>query len=98
MNNGIRDIIRQYIVDNFLLGEAADFNDSQSLLQTGVVDSTGILELVTFLEEHYGMVIADEEMLPINLDSVDNIAAFVSRKQNTADGLSSLAQSSVPLK
>ena len=82
MTNDARAVLRQYIVENFLLGGDTDLGNSQSLLQTGVVDSTGILELVTFIEETYGISVADEEMLPENLDTLDNLAAFVLRKRS----------------
>ncbi len=74
--------IKQYILQNFLFTtDEAALANSDSLLQKGVVDSTGILELITHLEERYAIKVLDEEMLPANLDSVDTIAAFVARKR-----------------
>ena len=75
------DEIRAYIVDNFLLGGDQELSPSQSLLESGVVDSTGVLELVGFLEQSYGIQVQDADLVPENLDTIDNIAAFVRRKQ-----------------
>jgi acyl carrier protein len=77
----IEQEIRQFIIDNFLFGEleATLFNDD-SLLDRGIIDSTGVLELVTFLEDKYGMKIQDDELVPKNLDSVNGLVQFVSRK------------------
>ncbi len=76
----IEQSVRGYIVENFLLGDAGDFTNTQSLLDEGVIDSTGVLELVMFLEENHAINVADDEMVPENLDSVSNIAGFVRRK------------------
>jgi acyl carrier protein len=77
----IEQEIRQFIIDNFLFGEleAKLFNDD-SLLDRGIIDSTGVLELVTFLEDKYGMKIQDDELVPKNLDSVNGLVQFVNRK------------------
>jgi acyl carrier protein len=77
--------VRAYIVENFIMGGNADhLKNSDSFMETHVVDSTGFLELVTFLEETYGFAVLDEEMVPENLDSLDNIDAYVQRKLVTA--------------
>jgi len=73
--------IRAYIVDNFLLGSEGGLTASDSLLETGVVDSTGVIELVAFLEEAYSIEVADEDLVPENLDSIANMTAFVTRKR-----------------
>ena len=72
--------IRDFVVANFLFGEADGLQNDVSFLDTGIVDSTGILELITFLESTFGIKVETEEMLPENLDSVNNVAAFVQRK------------------
>ncbi|MEO8807000.1 MAG: acyl carrier protein [Burkholderiaceae bacterium] len=73
--------VRAYIVENFIMGGNADhLKDCDSFMETHVVDSTGFLELVTFLEETYHFAVLDEEMVPENLDSLDNIDAYVKRK------------------
>jgi len=76
----MRDKIRLYIVDNFLFGESQGLEDSTSLLETGVVDSTGILEVVNFLETEFPIKIEDEELIPEHLDSINNIYNFLEGK------------------
>jgi acyl carrier protein len=81
----MRTTIRGYIIDNFLFGDTEPLtDDGMSLLDNGIIDSTGVMELVAFLEGDLGLSIADEELVPANLDSVDNLVAFVGRKQNVA--------------
>jgi acyl carrier protein len=78
----IKEQVRAYIVDNFLLRKKADaLKDDTSFLAQGILDSTGVVELVSFLEESYGIRIADEEIVPENLDSLDAIDAYVTRKR-----------------
>lgn len=78
----IAESVRAFIVDNFMFGvEDENLSSSDSFLENGIIDSTGILELVTHIESEYGITVADEEMLPENLDSLDNVASFVARKQ-----------------
>lgn len=74
--------IRNFVIENLLLGEEEkDFADDQSFLESGLIDSTGILEVIAFLEEEYEITIEDEEMIPDNLDSIDNIVAFLRTRQ-----------------
>ena len=76
--------LRHFIVDNFLFGDQSGrfaFSDSDSLQELGIVDSTGVLELVCHIQERYGIAVADEELVPDNLDSVDRIARFIVRKR-----------------
>lgn len=74
--------IRQYINNNFLLGARdTSYSDTDSLLDLHILDSTGVLELILFLEETWGVQVADNEMVPENLDSVAAIAAYVQRKR-----------------
>lgn len=76
--------IRNFIVENFMMGMNPDeLSDSDSLLDKGIIDSTGVLELVGFLEENYRIQIEDEELVPENLDSVDNLASFIQKKQSS---------------
>jgi len=72
--------IREYIAENFLFGDASQLDPDESFLDKGIIDSTGILEIIMFLEEQFGVKVADNEMLPENLDSINNIVRFVSRK------------------
>ncbi len=82
MVDTVRSEIRTFIVDNFLFGQdGAGIPDDQSFLQSGIIDSTGLLELVGFIEQRYGIVIEDRELLPENLDSLQQVSAFVVRKQ-----------------
>ena len=76
--------IRRYIVEQFLFGQDADLTDSSSFLDKGILDSTGVLELVAHLESTYGIKVSDDELLPDNLDSIDLICAFIDRKTRTA--------------
>lgn len=78
----VKKTVRQYIADNFMMGESgAEIGDEQSFLDHHIIDSTGFIEMVTFLESHYGIQIKDEEMIPENLDSLANIARFIAFKQ-----------------
>ncbi len=78
----IEKTIREYIIDNFLMGESSRLPDNTvSFLDNGIIDSTGVLELVTFVEETFGITIEDDELLPENLDSVYNLADFIRRKK-----------------
>jgi acyl carrier protein len=73
--------IRKFIADNFLFGrDAGALKDGDSFLEGGIIDSTGVLELVGFIEQHFGVKISDVELLPDNLDSIDRVAKFVQRK------------------
>jgi acyl carrier protein len=77
----IRAQVRRYIEDNFLMGaRGRSVADPESFLDNHILDSTGFLELITFLEEHYRIEIDNEEMVPENLDSLLNVEAFVKRK------------------
>jgi acyl carrier protein len=75
-----REIIREFIHKNFILDEGDHLKDEDSLLEKGVIDSTGVLELVAFIEEKYGITVEDEELIPENLDSIRNIAEFIWQK------------------
>lgn len=77
--------IRAFIVENFLFGdESHPLKDETSLIDNDMIDSTGILELVTFLEERFGLRVADADIVPANLDSIERIAGFVERKGGRA--------------
>lgn len=76
--------IRSYILENYLFtDDESALGNQDSFLEKGILDSTGILEVIYFLEEQFGIKIEDEEMLPENLDSVANICAFIERKKST---------------
>lgn len=76
------DIVREFVVENFLYGDGGRLEDDTSFLDAGIVDSTGILELVNFLESRFGIHVADEELIPENLNSLTNICSYLSRKIN----------------
>ena len=85
MNNDILGRVRTFIEENFLFrSDLSGLPDNDSLLENGVMDSTGILELVTFLESEVSLQMSDAEIIPDNLDSVMSIAAYVERKRSTA--------------
>ncbi len=75
-----KQAIREFIVENFLFGEANGLQDETSFLEEGIIDSTGILELVTYLEDEYSITVEDEELIPENLDSINNVADYLQRK------------------
>ena len=82
MANDLKQSIRTFIETSFLFREGRErLTDGESLLGAGLIDSTGILELVTYLESEFGIVVLDEEIIPENLDSVDQITAYVFSKQ-----------------
>ena len=77
----IEQEIRQFITDNFLFGEPeTQLSNDDSLLDQGIIDSMGVLELVTFLEDTYEIEIPDDELVPTNLDSINRMIQFVQRK------------------
>jgi acyl carrier protein len=73
----VDEAVRRFIADVFFV---EGFSDTSSFLEEGIIDSTGMLELVMFLETTYGISIAQEELIPENLDSLTNVAAFIARK------------------
>ena len=79
--NDVAQSLRRFIKENFLFGEEATFSDDDSFLEQGIIDSTGVLELVAFLEEQYEITIADEELVPDNLDSISNLLRFIASKR-----------------
>jgi acyl carrier protein len=80
-----RDQIRSFILENFLLStEAPEIGDATSLSESGLIDSSGMLEIVMYLEETWDIRVADEEMLRENFDTVDGIVAFLDRKRAAA--------------
>ena len=74
-------VIRQFIIENFLFEEDPTLKEETSFLESGIIDSTGILELVSFLEEKFGISVADEELVPENLDSIGNVVAYLKKKK-----------------
>ena len=81
----MKNTIRDYILGNLLFTEDQSMlRDDDSFLASGIIDSTGILEIILFIEETFDIKVNDDEMLPANLDSVNKLAAFIMRKQLVA--------------
>jgi acyl carrier protein len=76
--------LRKFVVDNYLFGRSLDFSDDDSFLEKGIIDSTGVLDLVCHLEKTYGIEVKDDELLPENLDSINNLVRFLKRKNSGA--------------
>lgn len=76
------DQVKEFVIENFLFGDDTNIDADISFLESGIVDSTGVLELVSFLEENYEITIEDEELIPENLDSIKNVACFLEKKVN----------------
>ncbi len=73
----IRAKLREFIKNNFLLGNDSNLKDDDSFMGKGIVDSTGILEVVSFVEENFNCKVADEDLLPENLDSINNLVNYI---------------------
>ena len=76
----IRAKLREFMKNNFLLGNDVDLKDDDSFMNKGIVDSTGILEVVSFVEETFSIKIPDEDLLPENLDSINNLLKYVTAR------------------
>ena len=76
----MKEKIREFIVENFLFGEDGNLRDETSFLDEGIIDSTGILELVSFLEEEFSITVEDEDLVPENLDSINNVVTYLEKK------------------
>jgi acyl carrier protein len=72
--------VHSFVLSNFLFDQSVDLEPDDSLLDKGLIDSTGVIELVDFLEERYAIKVEDDEVIPANLDSVRNVAKYVDRK------------------
>lgn len=85
MSDSLHDTIRRFILENFLFtDDVSQLALEDSLLGRGIVDSTGMLEIILFIEEQLGVKVADEDMVPENLDSVSRIAAYVTARRKVA--------------
>jgi acyl carrier protein len=81
MEQDIKQQIIDFITNNFLFDDTqTSLDEKESLLETGVIDSTGVLELIAFIEETYGIKVEDEEIIPENLDTILDIAHFIKQK------------------
>jgi len=73
--------VRKFLLDNFVMGGDVEIRDDTSFMDAHVLDSTGFIELITFIEETFGVKVDDEEMLPENFDSLSNIDGYLARKR-----------------
>lgn len=76
----LKSKLRAFVIDTFLFGDDSGLEDQTSFLESGIIDSMGILELVDFIDKEFKVVIADEELLPENLDSINNIVGYLKMK------------------
>ena len=76
----LKNKIRTFVVENFLFGNNENLEDTTSFLEEGIIDSTGVLELVSFIEEEFSIIVEDEELIPENLDSIYNVTAYLGKK------------------
>ena len=82
----IKEKVKTFIRESFLFDSTAQIEDGDSLLEKGIIDSTGVLELILYLEEEFGVKIEDEEIIPENLDSVANIETLIMSKNGAVPG------------
>jgi len=76
------DTIKQFIIDNFLFGDGAKLNVDTPLFEKGIIDSTGVLELVAFIEENFKVIVSDDELVQDNFSSLSAIDKFLKTKIN----------------
>lgn len=79
--SSVQNDVRNFVIENFLFGEDPEsLLNNDSFLETGIIDSTGVLELVAFVEDNYSVEVKDEELIPENLDSIDQLINFIESK------------------
>ena len=76
----IRDEVKQFVMNNLLFGQADGLDEQDSFLDRGIIDSTGVLELINFIEDHFGVRVQDSDLVPENLDSIQRVSRFVEIK------------------
>jgi len=79
--NTIAEQLREFVVNNFLFGQANGLKDDTSFLESGIIDSTGVLELIGFLDSNFGIRVEDDEIVPDNLDSLERLTTFVQSRR-----------------
>jgi acyl carrier protein len=82
----VQQRVKRFVMENFFVSDPSEIGDDSSLIATGLVDSTGMLEVITFLESEFGVRVRDQEMVPNNLETISRIAAFVERKRAAPSG------------
>jgi len=80
VDHDLERTVREFIIKNFIFEDDGSLTPETSFLDNGIIDSTGVLELITFVEETYGIKVVDQEIIPENFDSIHNIASFVERR------------------
>ena len=81
----VRDRVHEFVLEDLLLGDSEAMPaEDESLLESGTIDSTGILELIQFLEAEFGIEIADDETVPENLDGIARIVDYIGRKTGSS--------------
>jgi acyl carrier protein len=80
----IKPVVRQFLLDNFVMGSNVTIADDASFMKGHILDSTGFIELIMFIEDAYGLKVDDAEMLPENFDSLNNIERYVGKKSAAA--------------
>jgi acyl carrier protein len=78
----VRPVIESYIIDNIIFGDCEHLQENVSFQESGVLDSMGFLDIITFVEERFGIEIADGEVIPENFDTLRKMSEFVTRKMN----------------
>jgi|SRR3974390_296880 len=93
--NKVEQKLRTIVMETFLVGgDICDLRGDESFIETGIVDSTGILQLVEFVEQEFGLRVEDEDLIPENLDTINRLVAFVERKQlSSSEGIKRTVQS-----
>ncbi|ACM29090.1 acyl carrier protein [Agrobacterium sp. SHOUNA12C] len=88
----LKEQIRAFVVESFLFGDTTrTIADDASLIENDIIDSTGILELVTFVEDSFGITVGDAEILPANFDSISKVAAFIASKRSATGPIAAVA-------
>jgi acyl carrier protein len=77
----IKEQVRAFVTSNFYVADPAALEDKASLLDLGIIDSTGVMEVIFFIEDTFGITVQDNEMLPENLDSIERISNFIASKK-----------------
>ncbi len=87
----VKNKIRNFIIENYLFGDDEGLEEGTSFLDEGIVDSTGILELIEYISEEFSITVEDEELVPENLDSINNVTAFIGRKTGQSAPVSAVS-------
>ena len=92
----VKTVVRKFLFDNFVMGDHINIADDTSFMKDHILDSTGFIELITFIEEFFKIKVEDEEMVPENFDSLLNIESYVGRKRGADNDLNQGAKGSTP--